>query len=228
MSDAAEPDIAGTPAGTDQPPRFDGDFRARFADLLRWRRDVRRFRTDPLPPGTAERLVEAASLAPSVGFSQPWRFVRVDHPARRAAVRASFLACNRDALESYDDERRRLYAHLKLEGMDRAPLQMAVFADEVTGVGRGLGRRTMPETLRYSAVLAVHTLWLAARVEGIGVGWVSILDPQAVTGILEVPAGWSLVAYLCIGYPEIESDRPELQRAGWEQPDMASRTIIQR
>jgi len=223
MSEPAAPD-----AGAGQPPCFDGAFRARFADLLRWRRDVRRFRTDPLPPGTAERLVEAAALAPSVGFCQPWRFVRVDHPARRAAVRASFMACNREALDSYGDERRRLYAQLKLEGMDRAPLQIAVFADEVTGAGRGLGRRTMPETLRYSAVLAVHTLWLAARVEGIGVGWVSILDPEAVTGILEVPEGWSLIAYLCIGYPEAESDRPELQRAGWEQPDMAARTILQR
>ncbi|MCW2245435.1 5,6-dimethylbenzimidazole synthase [Azospirillum fermentarium] len=223
-------DVADVGAGADTggPPRFDGDFRARFASLLRWRRDVRRFRTDPLPPGTAERLVEAAALAPSVGFCQPWRFVRVDHPDRRAAVRDSFLACNRAALESYDDERRRLYAQLKLEGMDRAPLQIAVFADEVTGVGRGLGRRTMPETLRYSAVLAVHTLWLAARVEGIGVGWVSILDPEAVTHALDVPAGWSLIAYLCIGYPEVESDRPELQRAGWEQPDGAARTILQR
>jgi len=93
-------------------------------------------------------------------------------------------------------------------------------------VGRGLGRQTMPETLRYSVVMAVHTLWLTARVHGLGVGWISILDAEEVRRSLDVPAGWSLVAYLCIGYPEAEHASPELARAGWEQrQDPATSTL---
>ncbi|HNB29047.1 MAG TPA: nitroreductase family protein, partial [Alphaproteobacteria bacterium] len=94
--------------------------------------------------------------------------------------------------------------------------------------GAGLGRQTMPETLRYSAVLAVHTLWLAARVRGLGVGWVSILDPQAAARKLDVPQDWTLVAYLCLGWPTEEHDQPELQRLGWQAREAACRQVLQR
>src|SRR6202035_488590 len=134
---------------------FDDDFRARLHDLLVWRRDVRRFRTDPLPAGTLERLIEIACLAPSVGLSQPWRFIVVDDPARRAEVRDAFKACNADALESYAGELATKYASLKLAGLEEAPCQFAVFADRATPVGHGLGRRTMPEMAEYSAVTAI-------------------------------------------------------------------------
>jgi 5,6-dimethylbenzimidazole synthase len=158
-------------------PDFDPTFRDQLRALLAWRRDVRRFRRDALPQGTIERLIEIACLSPSVGLSEPWRFVIVEDQARRAAIRDCFGACNQDALRQQEPDRASLYARLKLSGLDDAPSQVAVFADHATAQGHGLGRLTMPATLDYSVAIAIHTLWLAARAEGIGVGWVSILDP---------------------------------------------------
>lgn len=198
------------------PPTFGPDFAAAFRDLVLWRRDVRRFQDRSLDESRVDRLIEVASHAPSVGNCQPWRFVLVASAMRRDAVRASFLRANQAALDGYDGKARALYARLKLEGLDVAPVHLAVFADEATERGAGLGRRTMPETLRYSVVGAVHTLWLAARAEGIGVGWVSILEPNVVTKALEVPETWALVAYLCLGWPVEEHLDPELERAGWQ------------
>jgi 5,6-dimethylbenzimidazole synthase len=196
-------------------PEFDAQFLARFADLLTWRRDVRRFRPDPLPSGLIEELLALACLAPSVGFSQPWRWVMVDALDRRAAILANFQEANHRALTDMEGERAALYARLKLAGLVEAPVQLAVFVDPETDVGHGLGCRTMPEMLPYSVVCAVHTLWLAARVRGIGLGWVSILNPAAVPQALDVPERWKLVAYLCLGYAEEEQDHPELEREGW-------------
>jgi 5,6-dimethylbenzimidazole synthase len=196
---------------------FDDAFRERLRELILWRRDVRRFRRDPLPNGTVERLLELASLAPSVGLSQPWRFVLVEDTVRRAAVRDGFERCNNDALSAYAGERAERYARLKLAGLDAAPVHLAVFADRSTAQGHGLGRRTMPEMAEYSAVMAIHTLWLVARAEGLGLGWVSILDPAEVTRILDVPAEWIFLGYFCLGYPESDGATPELQRQGWEQ-----------
>lgn len=198
-------------------PEFDDDFRAKLGALLTWRRDVRRFSTTPLPEGALDELIGLASLAPSVGLSEPWRFVTVEDPERRAAIRRNFAACNAAALAGQSDERSALYARLKLAGLDAAPVQLAVFADRGTSQGHGLGRLTMPEMIEYSAVAAIHTLWLAARARGIGLGWVSILDPEQVKAALDVPSAWRLVGYLCLGYPEGEDDIPALQRAGWEQ-----------
>ena len=161
-------------------PRFDAVFRATFAELLAWRRDVRHFRPQAPDEATLAELLDLAALAPSVGNCQPTRFVRVDDKARRASIRANFEAANRDALSAYANERAALYAKLKLAGLNDAPIQLAVFCDEATEDGHGLGARTMPETRRYSAVCALHTFWLAARVRGLGVGWVSILDPGAI------------------------------------------------
>jgi 5,6-dimethylbenzimidazole synthase len=209
-------EIQGFSADT-RPTEFDDAFRARLRDLLVWRRDVRRFRRDPLPPGTLERLIHLACLAPSVGLSQPWRFVVVDDPVRRAAVRENFERCNAEALAAQAPQRAAAYARLKLAGLDDAPCQLAVFADRSTAQGHGLGRHTMPEMIGYSAVTAVHTIWLAARAEGIGVGWVSILEPAVVAAILDVPAHWKLIAYLCLGFPRAEDDVPDLMRRGWEQ-----------
>jgi 5,6-dimethylbenzimidazole synthase len=196
-------------------PHFDQQFRAKLADLLVWRRDVRRFRPDSLPPGLIDELVALACLAPSVGFSQPWRWVTVDDPDRRRAIIENFRKANQEALAEYEGERRALYARLKLAGLAEAPVHLAVFADSATDVGNGLGRRTMPEMLPYSVVCAVNTLWLVARAYGIGVGWVSIFDPAQAQATLDIPAHWRLVAYLCLGYAEDELDRPELEREGW-------------
>ena len=207
---------------------FDEGFRARLRELLIWRRDVRRFRSEPLPAGTLDRLIETACLAPSVGLSQPWRFVIVDDPARRRAVLEDFKSCNADALRAYADDRAARYVALKLAGIAEAPAQLAVFADAATEIGHGLGRRTMPEMTEYSVVAAVCTMWLAARAEGIGMGWVSILDPGEVGRILDVPAAWRFIGYFCLGYPLLEDDSPELERAGWERRQHAGSFVWRR
>lgn len=197
--------------------RFGPDAQATLLDLLVWRRDVRQFKKDELPEGTMERLVRIACLAPSVGLSQPWRFVLVNGPARRQAVRASFETCNADALSRQSPDKAALYARLKLAGLDDAPCQFALFADATTDKGHNLGRLTMPSTITYSAVMAVHTLWLAARAEGIGLGWVSILDPTVVSAALDVPPAWTFVGYFCMGYALENDDVPTLEREGWEK-----------
>ncbi len=207
---------------------FDNAFRARLRDLLIWRRDVRRFLRDPLPSGTLEALIELACLAPSVGLSQPWRFVIVEDEARRAAIRENFHACNAAALAAQSGERASLYARLKLAGLEEAPGHLAVFADRSTAQGHGLGRHTMPEMIEYSAVTAVHTIWLAARAQGIGMGWVSILDPHAVATLLQVPAEWKFIGYFCLGYPQADDTTPELEQSGWEHRRLPSSVIIRR
>lgn len=209
-------------------PTFDDAFRQRLRVLFAWRRDVRRFRTEALPDGALDRLIEIAWLAPSVGLSQPWRFVIVDDAGRRAAVREAFRACNARALEAYAGERAAKYAALKLSGLEEAPSQFAVFTDPATRVGHGLGRQTMPETAEYSAVTALAMIWLAARAEGIGMGWLSILDPARMNAILDVPASWRLIGYFCLGYPQDDNDTPELARAGWEQRQDPHACVVRR
>jgi 5,6-dimethylbenzimidazole synthase len=203
-------------------------FAAALTELLRWRRDVRRFRPDPLDEADIEALLRTAQLAPSVGLSQPWRFVRVRSEGVRAAVRACFERCNAEALAGYGGEDAALYARLKLSGLDQAPVQLAVFCERDVETGRGLGRRTMPQTTDYSVVAAVHTLWLAARAKGIGMGWVSILDPEAITAALDVPKSWRLIAYLCLGRPMEDHEDPELQRAGWESRLPLEAVLVER
>jgi 5,6-dimethylbenzimidazole synthase len=214
--------VSHDPAG---PPRFDEAFRARLKTLIAWRRDVRRFSGRPIPGKLIEELLDLAQLSPSVGNSQPWRWVQVDSAERRSAIRANFLAANESARRGQSDERARIYATLKLEGIDRAPLQLAVFCDRTTEQGFGLGRQTMPETLEYSTVAMITTFWLAARAAGLGVGWVSILDPVQAAESLGVPAAWKLVAYLCVGWPEEEHLDPELERHGWQARMPASRQV---
>ncbi len=197
-------------------PVFDHAFQERLAELTAWRRDVRRFRTDPLPEGAIERLLALAAISPSVGNSQPWRFVRVRTPAVRQAIVDECARANAEAASTYSGEQGALYRRLKLEGLREAPEHVAVFCNDDCKAGARLGRLTMPETLRYSVVGAVHALWLLARAEGIGLGWVSILDPARVSAALDAPEDWALVGYLCIGYPLEEHEDPELVRHGWQ------------
>jgi 5,6-dimethylbenzimidazole synthase len=199
------------------PPDFDEGFRTKFSELLIWRRDVRHFLRDPLPSGCIERLLYTACLAPSVGLSQPWRFVLVEDATKRLHIRENFTAANGDALASYQGERAASYAKLKLAGLDDAPVHLAVFIEPGPEQGAMLGRRTMPETVAYSAVTAVHTLWLAARAEGIGMGWVSILDPEPLNRDLDVPAHWRFIGYFCLGFPAALGDTPELEKMRWEK-----------
>ena len=145
-----------------------------------------------------------------------------------AAIRKNFETCNAEALAAQSPQRASLYARLKLAGLEEAPSHFAVFADRSTAQGHGLGRHTMPEMIDYSTVTAVHTIWLAARAQGIGMGWVSILDPAAVAGILNVPAEWKFIGYFCLGYPQADDTIPELEQAGWEQRRLPSSIIIRR
>jgi 5,6-dimethylbenzimidazole synthase len=209
-------------------PAFDNAFREQLLELFRWRRDVRRFRAEKIPQSTLEDLLKIADFAPSVGLSQPWRFVIVNDPVRRAAVRKNFETSNACALANQEAGRAALYARLKLAGLDEAPCHFAVFADPDPEQGGCLGRVTMPETTAYSAVLAVHTLWLAARAMGLGLGWISILDPVAAAAALEVPSCWTFIGYFCLGYPRVEDDVPELKIEGWEHLRPTAIKLMQR
>jgi 5,6-dimethylbenzimidazole synthase len=199
------------------PPDFDDAFCEKLETLIRWRRDVRRFKSKPIAPDLLEKLLSFAALAPSVGLSQPWRFVTVDDSERRVAIRRNFEEANAEALAACASERQALYAKLKLAGLDQAPCHLALFAEPEPEQGHGLGRRTMPETVAYSAVMAAHTLWLAARAYKLGLGWVSILDAAAVARTVDAPAHWQFIGYFCLGYPETEDDVPDLERRGWER-----------
>ena len=212
----------------DTPPVFDAVLQDGLRELLTWRRDVRGFLATPLPEGTIERLIATACLAPSVGLSEPWRFVVVEDPTARAAVRANYEICNAAALALQDGSRRALYATLKLAGLDQAPVHIAAFAEGNCSQGHGLGRQTMPSALDYSVAIAIHTLWLAARLEGIGLGWVSIVDPATVIKVLDVPESWRFIGYLCLGYPSEEHDVPALQRAGWDERRAPASRILYR
>lgn len=210
------------------PPLFDEAFQDDLKSLFSWRRDVRRFLSTPLADGLLESLIEEACLAPSVGNSQPWRFVIVDAPERRNAVIRNFEDANAQALADYEGEQAQQYASLKLSGLRDAPTHLAVFCDRETAAGHGLGSKTMPETLDYSVVAAIQTLWLAARAAGVGIGWVSILNPDAAHKTLDVPENWRLIAYLCIGYPQEEHEDPELVRHGWQDRLPLSDVLIKR
>ena len=182
------------------------------------RRDVRRgFLATAVPDEVLLRILDAAHRAPSVGLMQPARFVLVRDAALRRRVHAIFTRANEQAIAGYEGERREAYEALKLEALLEAPLHVCVLCESESAQGHGLGRQTMPEMAVYSTVCAIENLWLAARAEGIGVGWVSILDVAAVRELLRVPERLTLVAYLCVGYVEAFGDAPELEQVGWER-----------
>jgi 5,6-dimethylbenzimidazole synthase len=197
---------------------FDENERRAVYRAIRERRDVRRgFLPEPIPDELLHRLLEAAHNAPSVGLMQPWRFIVVRDIAVRQKVHEIFLEANEQALAGYEGERQQNYAGMKLEGILEAPQNLCIVCDSQSNQGRQLGRRTMPETAIYSAVCAVQNLWLAARAEGIGVGWVSILNPVLLRSTLRIPDQITPVAYLCLGYVNAFSKEPDLERAGWEK-----------
>jgi len=200
--------------------QFSPEFRDQLHDLMRWRRDVRHFRPDvAVPEALLETVLEVVRLAPSVGLSEPWRILSVKSLKARAQALENFEAANAKALAGYSGDRAKIYAGLKLSGMRDAPVQLAVFCDDGTDKGAGLGAGTMPEARRYSVVSAIMNFWLAARAHGLGVGWVSIIDPVRLARDLDAPDSWALVAYLCVGWPVEVSDTPELEKVDWEKRD---------
>lgn len=179
------------------------------------RRDVReKFLPTPIPEAVLTRLLLAAHHAGSVGFMQPWNFIVIRKAATRRTVKALFQQANAAAARRYEGQRAALYRRLKLEGIAEAPVSLCVTCSRQRG-GQVLGRATVPETDLYSTCGAIQNLWLAARAEGIGVGWVSILDHQALKETLGIPRPIKVVAYLCLGYVADFARRPDLERMGW-------------
>ena len=190
------------------------------------RRDVRsQFLPDPVPPEVLGRILDAAHHAPSVGFMQPWDFIVIQERAIRLAIHENFERANRNAAEVYDGERRLLYDHMKLAGILDAPVNLCVTCDRGRQSGYGLGRQTDPATDLYSTVCAVQNLWLAARAESLGVGWVSIIDLEELKSILDIPAQHIPVAYLCLGYVSEFRERPDLEENGWEHRETLAKLI---
>jgi 5,6-dimethylbenzimidazole synthase len=182
------------------------------------RRDVRaQFRPDPIPHAVLARLLAAAHHAPSVGFMQPWDFILIDDRALRQTVQQLFARENELAAANYRGEQEVLYRSLKLEGILESALNLCVTCDRRRGGPHVLGRNTVLDTDLFSVCLAVQNLWLTARAEGIGVGWVSILDSAELAGLLALPEGVVPVAYLCLGYVTEFASLPELQQKGWRE-----------
>jgi 5,6-dimethylbenzimidazole synthase len=181
------------------------------------RRDVRdRFLPNPIPDEVLYKLLDAAHHAGSVGFMQPWSFIVVRSPEVKQNVKALFEQANAAAKEVFEGERRELYSRMKLEGICEAPLNLCVTCDPTRTGPHVLGRNTIRETDVYSTCCAVQNLWLAARAEGIGVGWVSIFEPAEMRALLRIPSHVVLVAYLCLGYVTEFLSRPQLETAGWQ------------
>ncbi len=199
-------------------PSFNEAEREAVYRVITERRDVRRgFLNVPLPEDLIRRLFGAAHCAPSVGLMQPSRFILIRDYSIRKAIHQIFKATNSQAFDSYKGKQAELYSELKLEGILEAPQNLCVLCDRRSERGHGLGRQTMPETAVYSTVCAIQNLWLAARSEGVGVGWVSILDPKELCSLLNIPNHLTLVAYLCFGYVDGFAAEPDLERFGWER-----------
>jgi 5,6-dimethylbenzimidazole synthase len=184
------------------------------------RRDVRsQFLPDPIADDVLTRILDAAHHAPSVGFMQPWDFLVIRDARIRSAVYSNFEAATRRAAEIYQGAQRTLYGGLKLAGILEAPVNICVTCDDSRTRGSGLGRQTDPSVALYSTVCAVQNLWLAARAESLGVGWVSILDIDDLKQTLGIPPHLTMVAYLCIGYVSEFRPQPDLEERGWETRD---------
>ncbi len=180
------------------------------------RRDVRdQFKSDPVPDDVIRRLLMAAHHAPSVGFMQPWNFLIIRDAATRDAVHHAFCKANDEAAQMFEGAQRASYQTLKLEGIRKAPLNLCITCDRTRGGKVVLGRTHNTSMDLYSTVCAVQNLWLAARAEGVGVGWVSIFHDQDMRRILGIPDHIEIIAYLCIGYVDDLFEQPELQAKGW-------------
>ncbi|SFL90752.1 5,6-dimethylbenzimidazole synthase [Marinobacter zhejiangensis] len=188
-----------------------------LVDIMLHRRDVRgnNFLADEVPDEVVSQILRAATLAPSVGYSQPWEFVMVRDPAIRRQVVADFEVENQKAEARFSGDRRNLYTRLKLEGILEAPVNIAVFYKP--SAGPVLGQTSMAEVGEYSVVCAIQNMWLMARALNVGMGWVSILNPDTVKQLLNAPPENKLVGYLCLGYVRQFFDTPELERLAWDR-----------
>jgi 5,6-dimethylbenzimidazole synthase len=195
---------------------FSDDERAAVYRVIFERRDVRRnFVKKPIADDVLARILTAAHHAGSVGFMQPWDFVVIRQRATKRAVKQLFMKTNAEAAIQYEGSRATLYRSLKLEGIEEAPVNIGVTCSRLRGGRHVLGRSTVRDADLYSTCCAIQNLWLAARAEGIGVGWVSILDHGALKQVLGIPRPVKVLAYLCLGYVSEFAKRPDLEKAGW-------------
>lgn len=196
--------------------RFSDAERRGLYRAIHERRDVRsQFLPDRIPPDVLARLLEAAHHAPSVGFMQPWDFIVIESHSVREAVLGIFEQENQKAAERFEGERHDRYRTLKLQGIMESPLNLCITCDRSRGGAHVLGRNSIVDTDLFSTCLAVQNLWLAARAEGIGVGWVSILNQEQLSTALNLPEHVYPLAYLCLGYVSEFLDQPELEKKGW-------------
>lgn len=197
--------------------QFEPQERDTFYDILFSRRDVRReFIETPVPDDVVRRILTAAHHAPSVGFMQPWDFIVVKNPATKAKIKAGFIEANDASAKLFDDDRKALYQTLKLEGIEEAPLGICITCDRRRTGDVVLGKTIKPEMDLYSTVCAVQNLWLAARAENLGMGWVSILHDDVLYNALNIPRHLEIIGYFCIGYVAEFQTTPDLQRHGWQ------------
>jgi 5,6-dimethylbenzimidazole synthase len=197
------------------PNEFPREWRRGVYETIARRRDIRAFKPDPIDPKTLARILWAAHQAGSVGFSQPWNFIVIDDLETRRRIRDHVDSERLSAADAFEENRKAQYLSLKLEGILEAPLNICVTCDRTRFGPAVIGRHTIKETDIYSTCIAIQNLWLAARAEGIGVGWVSILKREVIQKILALPAHVAVVGYMCVGYPVKFADRPLLESVGW-------------
>ncbi|KUL68826.1 nicotinate-nucleotide--dimethylbenzimidazole phosphoribosyltransferase, partial [Streptomyces sp. NRRL WC-3604] len=209
-----EPHRPGGPAA----PAYDDAEREAVLKVMRERRDIRNgFRSDPIPHEVLLRVLEAAHTAPSVGHSQPWDFVVIRSSETRRTVHELAMRQREAYAKSLPKGRAKQFKELKIEAILDTPVNIVVTADPTRGGRHTLGRHTQPQMAPYSAALAVENLWLAARAEGLGVGWVSFFDEREMVRALGLPEHLEVIAYLCVGYVDEFPDEPELLQAGWSK-----------
>lgn len=205
---------------------FSPDDRETLHRIIRGRRDVRReFLPTAIPQEVIERLLSAAHHAPSVGFMQPWDFIVVQDAETRRQIKQGFIEANDTSAAMFSGSRQHLYRQLKLEGIEEAPLGICITCDRQRTGDVVLGRTIKPEMDLFSAVCAVQNLWLAARAENLGMGWVSILHDEVLYRTLDIPSDLTIIGYFCIGYVAQFQTTPDLERHGWEQRRQLSDVI---
>jgi 5,6-dimethylbenzimidazole synthase len=185
--------------------------------IMRQRRDVRgnAFIDKEISKDVLDKILLAASLAPSVGFSQPWEFVIIKEDQIKKQIANCFESENKKAEKIFSDKKKKIYSKLKLEGIIEAPVNIAVWYKP--SVKPVLGQNTLLQAGEYSVVCAIQNMWLMSRALNIGMGWVSILDSETVKKILKAPPENKLIAYLCLGYVKEFTDKPELEKINWEK-----------
>ena len=212
----------------EEPQRvFNKEEQLLLEEILMHRRDVRgnRFINTPILDSEIDKILKAALTAPSVGFSQPWEFVLIKDQRTKQAVKETFSEETKEAALLFKDEKQKEYIRLKLEGIIESPLNIAVFYKPKEGPV--LGQTSIPNMGKYSVVCAIQNMWLMARSLNIGMGWVSILNPEKVKKILNAPSENQLIGYLCFGYTDMFYNQPELELRKWDRKKNQKEVVIQ-